>query len=363
MYRRARAGVCSEVTVYPHDEYLSTVSGGSGSLVPRALLGWEGQRFLAGALPGARIAEVVGRSATDAIRVYIGLTHVDAAARADLAVRELERLGALERSRVVVASPTGMGFLNPYPIEAEELMSGGDVATVVVQYADARSYRATARVPLGAETHRRVLEALRRRLDDRGGDRPEVCVFAESLGAWASLAGLAPAGRRGLRDLGIARGLWVGVPNGARPHERRLFPAERRPDVARVERAEHLPGRGDLALRALRFVLATRPDDPVALFEGPSLAWRPPAGRAPVDGRWYPGVTLVRTLMRIRRATDMRPGVFNPLGHDYRPDLVRLVRTAFGHHDVDDVGLSRVEEWVRGADRERARVEGEALPR
>src|SRR4051794_22366596 len=125
---------------YPCDDYLPSVSFGPQSLVQA--LDFEGERFVAGATRGLR---------ADPIRVFVGMRSApDVAARCDLAVAELERLGAFSRSRVVVCSATLRGYVNPVPVAAEELLSGGDVAHVVVQYHNRRTPLLWRKVPIAA---------------------------------------------------------------------------------------------------------------------------------------------------------------------------------------------------------------------
>lgn len=275
--------------------------------------------------------------------------------RVALAVEELERVGAFERARIVVGSPTGMGFLNPVPVEAEEIMSRGDVATVVVQYGDQRSWRSRRRVPVGRDTHRALLEALAERIG--GEDGPELVIYAESLGAWAGLAALGCAGD--VDRLRIARGLWVGVPYDARLHRQRVAPAgaeqtdERFGCLSSVADLERLP---DARRRALRFTFFTRRDDPVANFEGLRTAYARPRDGWP-EGRWMPLLTAVRAVREVVRSTDFRPGRLDSEGHDYRGDLASVVRMAFGHHDVEEPDLARIQEELLERERRRAAVQ------
>jgi uncharacterized membrane protein len=332
---------------------LPTVSGGPGSLAPREGLDAEGLRFLDGAVPGETIRRVLAsESARNPVRVYVGLGSARSPGeRVRLAVGELERLGAFERRRVVVASPTGMGFLNAVPIEAEELMSGGDVATVVVQYGNQRSWRSRRRVPDGRQTHRLLLEALRVRLGR--ARRPEVAVYAESLGAWASLA--AYDGPEDLEALGVGRGLWVGVPFDARAHLERVAPPQA-PEAARFEAASEMLALPLERRRTLRRFFLTRPTDPVSTFEGPRVALRPPRVRREGE-RWLPLVTFTRSVRVIVRATDFPSGRLGAEGHDYRGELAVAVRTAFDHHALPDASFAHVEAALLAREQARANAQ------
>ena len=274
---------------YPCDDYLPTTSWALDGL------DFEGQRFCAGATPGLP---------QDPVRVFVGVRsapHVGA--RCDLAVAELERLGAFERARLVVCCATLRGYVNPVPIAAEERFSGGDVAHVVVQYFDRRTPWLWRKVPIAAQTHRELLARLR----ERGG--PELCVYGESLGAWSSL-------RDGMLD-GVRRGLWVGTPYlsrfGRRVREDPRFTVLRTKDVAE-------------AVVTTPYVLLERITDPVVLFPGLELLWR-----RSMTPRWKPGISFLHGLLDLVKATRWTADQPSPEGHDYRLELPLVVNAAFGH--------------------------------
>jgi uncharacterized membrane protein len=54
--------------------------------------------------------------------------------RAELAVAELERAGGFERGNLLVATTTGSGRLDPGAGDSFEYLTGGDSATVAMQY-------------------------------------------------------------------------------------------------------------------------------------------------------------------------------------------------------------------------------------
>src|SRR5215216_3773323 len=141
--------------------------------------------------PGAIEPGASGPDAIDPIRVFVGLRAADSVEeRARIAVDELERLGAFERRRILVCSATLRGYVNPIAVAAEEHLSRGDVASVVVQYHDRRTLLMPAKVPIAARTHRALLEELRRRVPAGG---PEVCVYGESSAPGRARTCSAPA--------------------------------------------------------------------------------------------------------------------------------------------------------------------------
>ena len=285
---------------YPCDAYLPTVSMGPQSLVGK--LDFEGQRFCAGAASGLPV---------DPVRVFVGVRSADnVAARCELAVAELRRLGAFERSRLVVCSATLRGYVNPVPLLAEELLSGGDVAHVCVQYFDRRTPWLWRKVPVAAQTHRELLDRLR---------HDELCVYGESLGAWASQKVFRD--EADLERRGIARALWVGTPYFSR-FARRVRDAR----FVRVSTSDLLKADppGDI-----RFMFLERLTDPVVLFPGLELLWRRPPWHP--GGSWKPGISFLQGLVDLIKATAWTRDQPASEGHDYRIELPLAVNVAFGH--------------------------------
>ena len=276
--------------------------------------------------PGAIEPGASGPDAIDPIRVFVGLRAADSVEeRARIAVDELERLGAFERRRILVCSATLRGYVNPIPVAAEEHLSRGDVASVVVQYHDRRTLLMPAKVPIAARTHRALLEQLRRRVPAGG---PEVCVYGESLGAWASQNVFRAGGVRALDEAGVSRALWIGTPYFSRLPRllaKGEIPSDER--VGTIRTNELLAGAGE---QRWRFVFLERRTDPVVLFSGLDLVWRRPDWLPP--GCWTPGVTFVQLAFDLVAATNWTASVPQALAHDYRLEGPLAVDLALGHH-------------------------------
>ncbi|TML03076.1 MAG: hypothetical protein E6G36_10310 [Actinobacteria bacterium] len=352
-------------------DYLGSVSGGLGSRLPVDSLDREGRKFLANAVPAPRIAEVMEEEAIDPIRVYAGLDcATEPAERARLAVEELERLGAFERPRIVFYCPTGAGFVNPVAVEAEELLSRGDVASVVVQYGNKRALRAFKDLSRARETWQRMLETLVEAIDGLQLDRrPELAVYGESLGAWVVAEALAEGGPETLTRLHIGRGALVGVPYPARVKLRRIRDSGvLLPDgIGVFDSADELRALPREAQEQLRYVLLTHPEDPIGLFSGTRLLWERPEWlepgqrhpRVPSKMRWIPGITYVQMLFDVKNGTGGST-LFQNYAHDYRVDAPELLRVAFGHGDVSDRQLEAIEEEVVLSAERQARREARA---
>jgi len=114
---------------------LPSASGGPGSLVPWDTIGRRGKTFILDGPKQQDLAEFRGQPAKQPLRVYAGMrSHDTLAERAQLALEELKRVGGFERSLLVVAVPTGTGWLDPGAVDTLEYLHGGDTAIVSMQY-------------------------------------------------------------------------------------------------------------------------------------------------------------------------------------------------------------------------------------
>ena len=355
------------------------VSTGPGSLVDPRGVGREGARYVGTATTGDDVRFVTGADPiADPIRVFVGL---DAGAsvqqRVDLAMAELRRTGAFDRSHLVIQAPAGTGYANATPVDVVELLSRGDCASVAVGYGLLPSFLSLNRVDLARHTQQALIEAIAAECDSRSersersagsgrSGRPRLLLYGESLGAKVQQAALG-AGVADLDRLGIDAALWVGTPGGVDyDGVHRAFD----PVAVTLDRPEQI----DQVLRERptpRVWFLEHDGDPVVRFR-PDLAhtrprWLSPAqGRGvPPDMQWRIGVTWAQVLVDTLYATDMSPGDFRSHGHDYRADLGAVVTEAFGLApvDVQDDWVERREIRLRELEVRRAgRVRGSLMP-
>jgi uncharacterized membrane protein len=325
------------------------VSGGPGSLVPFASAGREGARFLGSVTTPADVREVTGAEREkDPIRVFVGYDAAGTAEeRVGLAMAELRRTGAFERSVLVVECPAGTGFANPTPADIVEILTSGDCATVVVGYGLLPSFLSLDRVAVGVRTQHALLEAIAQECANGG---PRVVLYGESLGARVQQAAL-PKAVHDLERLGIDRVLWVGTPGGAgtgwgpsitldNPSQ---IPAD--PRGASVWLLEH---DGDPVVRLAADLTWRRPE----WLSGPR-------GRSvPAEMAWRPVVTYAQVLVDTMFAQNVKPGDFQSHGHDYRADLGAVVAAAYDLDVTPDQAV-RLEERLRSQEVARAaRIDG-----
>jgi uncharacterized membrane protein len=346
------------------------VSGSEESLLPFTDLGQQGRRYVTDVLTPELIAEVMGEEAVAApIRAYVGFDSqpLYPTGRAELALAELDRTGAFDRSYLLLVSPTGTGWVDHTLIETAELLTRGDLATCCVQYGRYPSFLSVQKVALGRSQFRLLLWGIRQRLADRPPDRrPRVLVFGESLGAWTSSDVVMFQGMDGFDHYGIDRALWVGLPwlakwsrSGMARGASTLVPQG---TVGVFDRHEQLAALPPAQRERLRAVILSHDNDPIAVL-GPELLIQPPwwladrqgRGRGvPTHMRWRPLVTFIQTATDAANAMVSVPGEFGSFGHDYRADMVRFVHDTYQLPPASDDQLDRIDQRLRALELERA---------
>ncbi|OBF57119.1 hypothetical protein A5787_25900 [Mycobacterium sp. 852002-50816_SCH5313054-b] len=166
-------------------------SGGPQSLVSWESLGHQGRIFVQAGPKVAELAAFNGTPATEPIRAYAGLNSADdITATADLAARELQRTGGLQRAVVAVGTTTGTGWINEAEADALEYMYNGNTAIVSMQYSFLPSWLSFL---VDKENARHAGQALFEAVDRLirqmpEAQRPKLVVFGESLGSFGGEA-------------------------------------------------------------------------------------------------------------------------------------------------------------------------------
>jgi uncharacterized membrane protein len=357
------------------------VSGSAESLLPFADLGQQGRRYVTDVVTPELIEDVMGEPAVaQPIRTYVGFNSepLYQTGRAELALAELTRTGAFDRSYLLLVSPTGTGWVDHTMIETAEFLARGDIATCCVQYSRYPSFLSVQKVALGQSQFRLLLWGIKQRLEERPPERrPKVLVFGESLGAWTSSDVVMFQGIDGFDHYGIDRALWVGLPwlakwsrSGMTRGSTTLVPEG---TVGVFDRHEQLQELTDEQRGRLRAVILSHDNDPIAVMGPDLIVQRPPwladnqRGRGvPEQMRWRPLVTFVQTAMDAANAMVSVSGEFGSFGHDYRADMVRFVRDAYALPAASDAQVARIEQVLRSLELERAaRIKaqhGQAIP-
>ena len=345
------------------------VSGSSASLLPFSDLGQEGRRFVTDVVTPDLIDVVMGEPALHhPIRTYVGFNSepLYQTGRAELALAELARTGAFDRSHLLLVSPTGTGWVDQTMIEAAEFLTRGDIATCCIQYARYPSFLSVQKVALGRGQFRLLLWGVKQRLEERPPERrPRVLVFGESMGAWTSSDVLMYQGVDGFDHYGIDRALWVGLPwlakwsrSGMARGSSTLVP----PRTVRVfDRHEQLAELSAEDRTRLRAIVLSHDNDPIAVL-GPDIIVQRPTwlanddrGRGVPSGMsWMPLITFIHTATDAFVSMLAVPGEFRSHGHDYRADMAGFVRDAYGFPAATDEQLARIQEVLQERERERA---------
>ena len=335
------------------------VSGSVASTVSFDSLSKQGRRYVWTVSSPEKIREVMGEDvAVQPIRVYAGLACAESEEeRVALVLDDLERTGAFDRSWLLVASPTGTGYVNYAAVTALELLARGDCATVAMQYAARPSVLSLDRVQEGRTQAKMLLDALHARLARiPEGARPKFLLFGESLGAWTSQDPFVGRGTQGLVDTGIDHAIWIGTPHFSKWKEQVLF--DGRPDVdpsilAVFSTIDEWNALDPEARARIRYVMITHHDDGVALF-GPELAIQAPEWLGPRDTRpthvpkamrWTPSTAFFQVLVDMKNSANVVPGKFAAKGHDYRADLLPFFHATLGF-DVTETQLDAIAEWL-----------------
>lgn len=321
----------------------SLVSGSKDSISNFDDLGLQGRRFVTDVITPDQIKKVTGSSkAMKPIRTYIGFNSDQYyhSARAEMAIAELRRTKAFERKYLLLVSPTGTGWIDQTMIESAELLSKGDIATCVVQYAKYPSFLALQKVVDGRRQFRQLLWGVRLQLLQLpASKRPKVMVFGESLGAWSSSDTVMHTGIDGFDHYGIDRALWVGMPGLSKWGK--IEHGETHLDIPdgtigvydRPEQFEKLSKRQKDKLRA---IILNHDNDPIAQLRPKILIKRPQwlvdgyRGRGvPKKMEWSPIVTFIQLAIDAANAMRVIPGNFRSHGHDYRADMAYFVNEAY----------------------------------
>lgn len=255
------AAMCIAAGTYTIDITPSTTSEG---------LGPEGLKFIASGTEngGLRVYSPLGSGRTTT-------------ARARSAVDQLEREGGFAKSHIVVAVPTGSGWIDANAVEGWENKYHGDVATVAVQYSSRPSWvtflfaRSQARDSATA-----LIDALAARLESvPDAERPDLHVYGQSLGS----IGASEAVRDRTDICGV---LWAGPPAG------------------QVARSTRHPS-----------VVLANSSDPVVWWSSDLIGSEPDLTAARTDApvpQWIPVITYLQTTV------DMLSALTTPDGHGHR---------------------------------------------
>ena len=244
--------------------------------------------------------------------------------------------------------------MNYIAVEAAELMSRGDVATVAVQYGEVPSMLSIGKVGDAARVYAKLIRRLREEVEATGRD-VRIAAYGESLGAITCQMGVREASQ-GVDTPVVDLALWVGTPQGSR-----LLTELTESGVPVFDHFDDVRARRAEGLEDPEVFFLNHDNDPVTKFnpkiavEMPDWLENPGAGRnTEANQRWMPGVTFWQTLIDTKNAATVIPGEFKSTGHDYRADLAEFIRAAYGFDDVSDAQMEQIEARLRNSEIVRA---------
>lgn len=301
-------------------------AGSVASYVDWRDLGRQGRNFVSSGPTAADLGEFFGEPTLEPIRIYVGLNAAETAEeRAGLALEELKRVNAFERSVLLLVTPTGTGWVDPAALDPVEYLHRGDIATVTAQY----SYLPSALSLMvegeyGAEMARALFERVYGYWSGLPADeRPRLYLHGLSLGALNS--------DRSFDIYDVIQdpfhgALWSGPPFRSEtwrkatrerdPGSPAWLPSFRDGDVVRFMNQHRGLDRHGGEWGAFRIAYLQHASDPITFFDPESFYREPEWIREPrgpdvsPDLRWYPIVTMLQL------AADMAAGS-TPAGYGH----------------------------------------------
>lgn len=306
-------------------------SGSKESLVDWNTIGRYGKQFVVAGPKQEQISEFLGRDALRPLRVYVGLGSKDTMQeRAQLALEELKRVGGFDRKLLIVATPTGTGWLDPGAVDTVEYLHGGDTAIVTMQYSYMPSWLTILVDPVrsrdsGTHLFDAIYDYWKKLPKD---SRPKLFLHGLSLGALGSAAS---ADLFTVFEDPIQGGVWSGPPFPSTVWTRAVtyrnasspmwLPTFRDGSMIRFTGRESSLPEGGSRWGPMRFVYMQHASDPMTFFSKDLLYRRPDwlvGERGPDVSpylKWCPIVTFLQIGFDLPMATAVPFGY----GHNYAP--------------------------------------------
>jgi uncharacterized membrane protein len=305
-------------------------SGGESSLVSWESIGKQGKNFLATGPSQKDISQFHAGKTCEPIRVYVGMRSRETPhERAALALEELKRVKAFERSLLVIATPTGTGWLDPSAVDTLEYLHAGDTAIVSIQYSYLPSWITILVDPSRSRESATALfdtvYAYWKSLPV--ASRPKLYLHGLSLGSFGSERSV---DLLTIFEDPIQGAVWSGPPfpsqrwqqivSQRNPSSPAWLPTFRDQRIVRFTAQKNAldPGR---PWGGMRYVYIQYASDPMVWFS-PDSAWQRPdwlqGQRGPDVSpylHWYPIVTFLKLAFDIPMATSVPIGH----GHNYAP--------------------------------------------
>lgn len=306
-------------------------TGSAASLLSWNDLGRQGRRFISSGPTSAEIGAFFQGAALDPIRVYVGMNSAETAdERAKLALQELKRTGAFERSILIVVVPTGTGMIDPGALDTVEYLHRGDIASVAMQYSYLASWLSLLVEPdYGAEAGTALFREVYAYWSSLPRDsRPKLYLHGLSLGAMnselsASLYDVIADPFQGALWSGppFPSRTWRSVTQDRNPGSPQWLPRFRDASIFRFTNQNNALDLPDASWGPMRIVYLQYASDPITFFDAATLYREPDWMKAPrgpdvsEQVRWYPLITMLQLTVDMAIATTSPMGY----GHVFAP--------------------------------------------
>ena len=327
-------------------------SGSAASLVKWDELGRMGRSYVSSGPDAKQISDFTGRSAQAPLRVYVGLRSAETAKeRAQLALQEMIRVGAFDRSLLLVTIPTGTGWVDEMGIDPVEYLHDGDIASVAVQYSYLASWLSLLVEPgYGSETATALFDEVYNYWTKLPKDsRPKLYLYGLSLGAMNSqlsseLFQVLGDPYQGALWSGppFTSRLWRSITNNRNEGTPEWLPEFRDGSYARFTNQNNALKLPNSHWGPMRIVYLQYASDPIVFFDPKDFYREPDWMKAPRGPdvspqlKWYPVVSMLQLAIDLMLATTTPIGH----GHVYAPQhyidaWVEVTNVSWSQADVD----------------------------
>lgn len=307
------------------------VSGSKTSLINWNDIGKQGKNFIVSGPKTDEIAKLAGHKAMEPIRVYAGYrTGQTLEERAQIVLNEMIRVGAFNRTILVVATPTGTGWMDEGAVDTLEVLHRGDTAIVTMQYSylpswitliidPDRSKRSAGILFDKIYAHWTLLPKI---------ERPKLYIQGLSLGAMggehaADIIKMLRDPINGALFSGppFPSSIWNSLTNSRNPDSPQWLPIFRDGSLARFTLNGRNLEKASAEWGPLRMVYLQHASDPMSFFST-KIAWEKPDWLSENRGPdvthffdWFPIVTFLQVAFDIPAATSVPIGY----GHNFAP--------------------------------------------
>jgi uncharacterized membrane protein len=307
-------------------------TGSSESLIAWNTLGRAGRNFISKGPTKEEISAFSGTEALDPIRVYIGLNAAPTKEEgATLALEELKRVGAFDRSILIITTPTGTGWMDPYAADTIEYIHAGDTAIAAMQYSYLQSPIALL---VGPEKPREAAQAMFDKIYGHWitlpkNNRPKIYLNGVSLGTFGSESSFKlyevigdPINGALWAGPPFANWLWPIVTKERNEGTPMWLPTYRDSSFVRFKGQDNSLNMPNSTWGPMRIVYLQYASDPISFFAPNTLFKKPEwleGQRGPDVSpllRWYPGITFFQLLFDLMVSVSGAPLGH---GHNYSP--------------------------------------------